>query len=281
MNDGLFQCSFTFVIVDWSPWFAQEKGQWSPPFDHVFNGLAEAGRRLDELVREQSFHPDFEILHDRRAVLLVERETRQGGQPLPPGQGIVVEHVPQRLDEVLALVREVRGYVHELAPAMDEATGHEGPVDALDVVGEAITHLDRLREAYGPPGKDIGQVLSRVLVAGEVEGDGVVGGLGDDSRRVDADSLTIRFPFLINLLEGREIQNPHRRIVVVQEVGLGRLADQLLVGRFQLVRGVVGQLPLRALGERDALFILPPLRYRFEFWTSWTANLRPGPGRLV
>jgi hypothetical protein len=105
----------------------------------------------------------------------------------------------------------------------------------------------------------VGEVLARVAVPGEEEGDLVARGGGDDARGVDAGPLLLP-PRPGRLRRGRPGLGPrtaqgddgHRGVVVVDGLALRRVADERGVGGREPLGGGADERPLRRHRQRDA-----------------------------
>lgn len=75
------------------------------------------------------------------------------------------------------------------------------------------------------------------------------------ARRDDAGGINPGPLACVGLLVGRrfcELQDLHRRVVVVEQLALRRLARQLLVDRRERPRRLLDDVPLGGGGQRDA-----------------------------
>ncbi len=106
----------------------------------------------------------------------------------------------------------------------------------------------------------VSQVLAGVLPAGEEQRDPLPPSQRHDARRED----TLAFRFLVSVGFGLRLpgdtQDPHRRVVVVQHLALGRLPDQLLVDRLEHMGGLADDVPLGRGWQRNAQTPLQPLQ---------------------
>ncbi len=109
---------------------------------------------------------------------------------------------------------------------------------------QSVAHLNR-RRLTGALLQHIGHVLARVLPAREVKRDFmIVGGDRKDVAGEHARAFVGRFAL--------QSQNPHARVVVVQDFALRRLPDQFFLRRLHHFGGFLDDLPLRGRGQRNA-----------------------------
>jgi len=78
MPDGLLQCPFADVIVQWRPRHAQEERQPFPALQQVRNRPAERRVGLHTPLVELPYKPDVEFLHCRPALRLVKEQAFLG-----------------------------------------------------------------------------------------------------------------------------------------------------------------------------------------------------------
>ncbi len=108
------------------------------------------------------------------------------------------------------------------------------------------------RERGRALGQDVGEILARVLAAGEEQGDVVAVAGGDDPRGEHAGprvGLLVgggRAPLL-----GGEREHLHRGVVVVDDLALRRLPQELVPGGPELRQGVAHEFPLGGGGQRN------------------------------
>lgn len=95
MKDGHLQSLLANVIIQWCAGAAQEKGKRFPVFDHVMDGLTQAGVGFDFLLIELIDQPGFEIGHNRSAMFLVVEEALFRGKALFLALSIVAVNITE------------------------------------------------------------------------------------------------------------------------------------------------------------------------------------------
>jgi hypothetical protein len=214
----------------------------------------------------------------------------------------------------------LHGNAHELPAAMGQTVGQDDPQRLEHVARQGVAHLDRRPQLGGALLEQIEQVLARVLVPGEEQGDDVADGLGDNVRGEDARAAFPRIGAALGRLgrgsgghswlghgsgrrgcgcgwlghghgghsrfgsgsrcclngrcgtgrRGRESsqfdhrvpqrQHRHGRVVVLEDLPLGRQVDQLGQRRGQDAGRLRYDLPLRGRRQGNAQALLQPLQ---------------------
>ena len=158
-----------------------------------------------------------------------------------------------------ALVGEVPRHVHKPPPSVGQAVGH----DRLEFFGvrqiarQGITHLDGPVQLGRSLLQHRGQVLPGMAVPGEEQGDPMPvedrhDARGEHARALGAAPQPVGSPG--GPLRARTFM---RRIVIVEDLALGRLADHLVEDRLDLVGTVLDDLPLRR-GRQEECPDSPP-----------------------
>ena len=78
MKNGLLQTSLADVVIEWGAGPTQEQGEPVPVVEQVGDSLAQTGVRFDLLFFQLSREPLVQLVHYRRAVLLVKSQTLLG-----------------------------------------------------------------------------------------------------------------------------------------------------------------------------------------------------------
>jgi hypothetical protein len=102
---------------------------------------------------------------------------------------------------------------------------------------QRIAHLDHRAQVLRPPLQHIGDILARMLAAGEVQGDL----LALPGRNDTAGEHTGAFVTGLTL----QLERLHAGVVVVYYLTLRRLPNQLIPRRFDQLGGFFDNLPLR------------------------------------
>jgi hypothetical protein len=125
VQDGFLQCSLDNVVIEWGAFFSEKKSQWLPVVQQIRNGLAQPGVRFRFGPHQLISAPFVQLLHQWQAVLLVELQTLLGIQALLSRQRIVAVHHAERFQNILALLWEAGGYIHELASPVSHTVGQQ------------------------------------------------------------------------------------------------------------------------------------------------------------
>src|SRR5581483_9813673 len=142
----------------------------------------------------------------------------------------------------------------EVPASVTQAVAQDRPERLLGKIPiKTVAHLDGRPALALALRKHPGQILPRMLAAGEKEGDPVPAGLGDDPGGEGAGALLLLLPLFV-LLEVRE--DPHGRVIIVEHLSLGRLADELLVDRKEILRPLPDDIPLGLGREGNAEVLL-------------------------
>ena len=127
-----------------------KEGQLEPVVEQILNGL-EAGVGLNLSVIQLPAAPGVQLIHQRKAMLLVETQALIGIKPLLARQGIIMKDLSQRLQHVTALGGKAVHDVDEVAAAMRQAVGHDDSQRAGSVARKRVTHLNRGLHILGAP----------------------------------------------------------------------------------------------------------------------------------
>jgi len=114
--DGHFQGAFGHVIVQRGAWHAQEERQLAPVFQHVRDGVAQRGIRLDQPLVELRPQPELQFVHDGTAVFLMQPQALLGRKPLLLGLAVDRVDVFQAFQDVFDLRRKILDHIDEVAP---------------------------------------------------------------------------------------------------------------------------------------------------------------------
>ena len=118
-----------------------------------------------------------QLLHHRPAVLLMKLAGAPAGDSWRCARlRIIFIYVAQRLQNIAAWFREVRGHFHKLPSSMRQTVGQQdlGAVAQFGrIARQRITHLKGRAEIRCAVLEHIAQIFARVLAAGEVQRDPV------------------------------------------------------------------------------------------------------------
>ena len=181
-------------------------------------------------------------------------------EPCFTGIGIDPVHLPQCLKHEAHLLGEALGDLNVPASRVRKTAG-EQRLELLRLVRrEGVAHVDRRWEPSGSPPQDLIEVLSGVTHSGEEQHDLPAGTDRDDpgGKHPRAALLGV-IPQGRRALLAREMQDLHRRVVVVHQSVLGGLPNELLVHRDVLLSACLHQVPLRRRRQRHAHPALQPL----------------------
>ena len=160
---------------------------------------------------------------------------------------IIFIYVAQRLQNITAWFREVRGDFYKLPSSVRQTVGQQdlGAVGELGrIARQRITHLQGPGEIRCAVFEHIAQIFARVLAASEVQGDPASFLCGHDAGGEHAGAV-------VGWL-ARQAQHAHAGVVVVQHFALRRLPDQFIARRLDHFRRFFHDLPLRRGGQGNA-----------------------------
>jgi hypothetical protein len=142
-----------------------------------------------------------------------------------------VEDGAQRVQDKGHFFRKGLDHIDGVASRMRNARGGQRGMIARPVARRGIGHVDR-RIGHFPQIEHFGKVLAGMTGPGLEQGDQTIGRLGDDPGSEHAGAIggrACRQRFGARLL--RQVQDAHRRIIVVHHGSLGCLPCQFVEDR--------------------------------------------------
>ncbi len=140
---------------------------------------------------------------------------------------------------------------------MGQAIGQDRLQFARQVARQGVAHLDRRRQFLGAVLEHVGQVLPGVLVTAEEQGHLVAIAQRHHARREQPGALVGIVSFALGRGQDLRAALPHQLqdldggVIVVQHLPLGRLPDQFLEGRGQVLRDRTDDVPLGRGRQRN------------------------------
>ncbi len=251
MHDRHFERLLAAVVVQRSAGLAEEQRQRLPVFEHIADGLPEAGVGFDVLAVEFFLHPRFELRHLRRTVGLMIREARGGIHFLRLGLGVEEVDLAQGVEHVPAFLGKARGHTHKLPPAMDEAVSENRGELLAGVAREGVAHLDRRRQVLVPLAQQRGQVFPGVPPARKKQRHHVPRHVGQETRGEGALALGVDRVGGV-AARSAQFQDAHGGVVIVNQGGVGGQGDQRGENELDHLGQRRHQLPLGRLGQGHA-----------------------------
>src|SRR5712691_7263398 len=165
----------------------EKPSQGYPVLQQVPDGLAKSGVWFDPMLVELRAEPGVERVHRRPTVRLMERQPRLRGQAALARLRVEAVDIPERLEDVTALLGEIRGDIDDVPARVTEAVGEHDREGLRDIAGQRVTHLDRRLEPGRPVGEHGGEIFAGMPAARDIERDAMaVAGRGHDPRGKDA-----------------------------------------------------------------------------------------------
>ena len=125
MQHGTFQRAFANIVIQRCAGFPQKRGQPFPVAQQIGDGFAQTRVWFHLLQCKLRFQPLVQLLHHRAAVLLMKLETLRWRKFSRARLRIVFIYVAQRLQNIAALFREVRGHFDKLPASVRQAVGQQ------------------------------------------------------------------------------------------------------------------------------------------------------------
>ena len=159
-----------------------------------------------------------------------------------------------------AFAGKTRGHGDELTSSMAQAEPKDRVGLRTHVARQRIAHLDRWREVRRALAQHRGEILAGVLPAGKIQRHRVVRHLGQHVRGERPLALGLHQCQLVGRGTARppQIEDPHGRVVMMQQGSVGRLRDQLGKNRLGQLAQRRQQLPLGRFRQRHPQTLLQP-----------------------
>jgi len=121
MQDHLLQGLFTNIVVERCSGVPEEEGQRLPMLTHIGDRLAQAAVGLDLALLDVLGQPALELGHLRAALGLMPVQPLFGREAPAPGLGIILVNILEDLQDIEALVGEVRRHLDKTPASVCQA----------------------------------------------------------------------------------------------------------------------------------------------------------------
>lgn len=276
VENATFDEPFDDIVGERSARHPEKDSKLCPAFFEVADGLSQSAVGFGLLGFDLIAAPEFEVIDNWCAVLLMVAEAVFVAHRTFGGDGVVAVDSAQKRYDLLYFGRETALQVDKITPAMSEAIGKDRFEVFRDITGSTIDHQRGRRQSRRTFFQKSFKVLSGVTPSTPEERDFMFANSGNE--RGSKNTCAFRVEFLVL---SEKVQDPALGIIEIKDVSRGGKPFQLPVHRMTAVSDLFAFFLQRAVGNRHSKRLLQFLLTEVRNAEAITKECRHRLRRLV